>query len=495
MTLPRVNPWNKISNMKNLFSYMSYAAAIVLLAVGCNKEEDLLDNAVLTISANQIILEENKGEDEALRLAWDDFAPGAEYTVVIANLYSVGWNNTWQKSTNSTSLVLTVKELEEALLSIGREAGTDAYIKIKVQAAMENGLGSTIVESAVVRMYIPSIVLNTPEITANATSAVLSESSKMDKALELSWTDASIESEKVKYYEVEFAEASDPDFARPIQSDQVCGNSIFFYQLDFNLMLLKAGFELGTQTSLIYRVKAVPMNDKVKSSVSETGHFDVTSYTRPVPTNVSAIYIAGSGVESQWNIPSDVGRFEDKGNGIFEWTGTINDNGGTFKVLFNGGWSEGFRHGSNDYYWEDAQYVTDIGDNDYGVVLAKGVYKLTVDINKGTLSREIIQGERNTIGITECKGWTTVELPAINESNTVFQGNVSLTSEDGFIVVQGDGNRNWVRNTKDAEYGTRWKMSERRAKEDVNETYWFHAAETRSYKVTVDIQNNILTLE
>ena len=474
---------------------MTCAAAVVALAAGCNKEEDPLDDAALTISANQIILEESKGEEEALKLSWDDFAPGSEYTVVIANLYSVGWGNTWQKSTNTTSLVLTVKELEEALLSIGREAGTDAYIKIKVQAVTGSGLGSTVVESAVVRMYIPSIVLNTPEVTASAASAVLSEATKMDRALELSWTDADVENEPVSYYEVEFAAASDTGFANPLQRDQVDGNSIFYYQLDFNLMLLKAGYDLGTETSLIYRVKAVPVNDKVKGSQSEVGHFDVTSYARPIPTNVSAIYIAGSGVESQWNIPSDVGRFEEKGNGIYEWTGTISDNGGTFKVLFNGGWSEGFRHGSNDYYWEDAQYVTNIGDDDYGVVLAKGVYKLTVDINKGTLSREIIQGERNTIGITECKNWTTVELPSINSSNTVFQGNISLVSEDGFIVVQGDGNRNWVRNTKDAEYGTRWKMSERRAKEDDNETYWFHAAESRSYKVTVDIQNNTLTLE
>ena len=164
-------------------------------------------------------------------------------------------------------------------------------------------------------------------------------------------------------------------------------------------------------------------------------------------------------------------------------------------MLFNGGWSYGFRHGTNDYYWEDAQFVSDIGDNDYGVVLAKGVYKLTVDINKGTLSREIIQGESTTIKITECKNWSSVELPSINESNTLFQGNVSFTAEDGFIVAMGDGNRNWVRNTRDAASGTRWKMSERRAKEDENESYWFYAPETRSYKVTVDIQNNLLTLE
>lgn len=190
-----------------------------------------------------------------------------------------------------------------------------------------------------------------------------------------------------------------------------------------------------------------------------------------------------------------MGKFEDKGNGIYEWTGSINDNGGTFKVLFNGGWSYGFRHGTNDYYWEDVQFVSDIGDNDYGVVLAKGVYKLTVDINKGTLSREIIQGESTTIKITECKNWSSVELPSINESNTLFQGNVSFTAEDGFIVAMGDGNRNWVRNTRDAASGTRWKMSERRAKEDENESYWFYAPETRSYKVTVDIQNNLLTLE
>ena len=62
-------------------------------------------------------------------------------------------------------------------------------------------------------------------------------------------------------------------------------------------------------------------------------------------------------------------------------------------------------------------------------------------------------------------------------------------------MAMGDGNRNWVRNTRDAASGTRWKMSERRAKEDENESYWFYAPETRSYKVTVDIQNNLLTLE
>ncbi|MBO5194497.1 MAG: SusE domain-containing protein, partial [Bacteroidales bacterium] len=354
---------------------------------------------------------------------------------------------------------------------------------------------TTVTGSAVVRMYIPVVVLNVPEVTANVTSAVLAEATKMERALELSWTDAALENEAVKYYEIEFAKADDADFADPVYSEIITGRSVFFYQLDLNIMLLKAGVTLGQETPLVYRVKAVPVNDKVKGSVSEAKPLSVISYTRPIPTDVRSIYIAGSGVESGWSIPSEIGRFEDKGNGIFEWTGTIKDNGGTFKILFNGGWSWGFRHGSNDYYWEDAQFVTNIGDNDYGVVLAKGTYKLIVDVNKGTLSREIISCERTTIDITECKNWSKVELPSINESNTVFQGNVTFTAEDGFIVVMGDGNRNWVRNTRDAEYGTRWKMSERRSKEAENETLWFHAAESRSYKVTVDIQNNILTLE
>ena len=83
----------------------------------------------------------------------------------------------------------------------------------------------------------------------------------------------------------------------------------------------------------------------------------------------------------------------------------------------------------------------------------------------------------------------------MNESNTVFQGNVNMNSAAGFIVVLGDGNRNYVRNTKDPEYGIRWKMSERRAKGDANQSYHFHAPESKTYLVTIDIQNNILTLE
>ena len=481
---------------KNIF-YAIIALCATVFAAGCTKEDGLLDDAALALSSNQIILEEDNGADVALQLQWDDFAPGAEYTVMIANLYSVGWDNTWETTTTETSISLSVLELQEALVSIGREAGSDAYIKIKVQAVTGEGTGSTIVESAVVRMYIPSISLNVPVVTANATSAVLSEATKMEKALELSWTDAAVEGEAVSYYELEFAEASDTEFANPVLTKTVNGTSAFLYQIDLNITLRDAGYTLGTETPLIYRVTAVPENDKVKSSVSETGTFNVTTYEKPVPEpgSVTEIYIAGSGVASQWNIPSEEGKFEDKGGGIFEWTGHINDQGGTFKVLFNGGWSDGFRHGTNDYYWEDATYVTDIGDNDYGVVLVKGTYKITVDLNKGTLSREIVQGDNTTIKITECKNWSSSELQSINETNTVFQGNVSLVSEDGFIVVMGDGNRNWVRRESDAEYATSWHMSERRAKEDDNETYWFHAPESRTYKVTVDVQNNILTLE
>lgn len=474
---------------------IAITAATVLLFAACTTTDNMSNQAQLTLSTNQIILDEDKGADMAIELTWEDFAPGAEYTVEIANLYSVGWDNVWSTTVKGNTLSLTVLELENALLSIGREAGSDAYIKLRVVVISDSGLRTTFEGSAVVRLYIPSINLNVPTITASTKTAVLSEANKMNKGLELSWTDASVENEAVRHYVLEIAKAADAEFLDPIYSDIILGRKVVFYQIDLNVMLLQAGYTLGEEAALIYRIKAVPENEKVKGSVSETQALSVSTYKKPVPTNISAIYIAGSGVESGWSIPSEIGKFADKGNGIYEWTGKINDNGGTFKILFNGGWSSGFRHGSNDYYWEDAQYVTNIGDNDYGVVLAKGTYKITIDAKNGSLSREIIKGDRDYISITECKGWTKTDLPSINESNTVFQGNVSLVANDGFIVVQGDGNRNWVRRKNSDKTGLKWKMSERRAKNDDNESLWFHSPESRSYKITVDIQNNILTLE
>lgn len=472
---------------------LTLAAASILFAA-CTPKENIPSLAELTLSTNQVILEEEKDADTAIEITWEDFAPGADYIVEIANLYSVGWDNVWSSTVKGNSLKLSVLELENALISIGREAGSDAYIKVRVLVESDGAPRTTIEGSVVVRLYIPSIFLNVPTVTANSKSIVLSEAKKKDKGLELSWTDAAVENEAVKHYLIEIAKASDTEFAEPIYTCTSTARKLTFYQIDLNIMLLKAGFNLGDAASLIYRIKAIPENDKVKGSVSETQEVSITTYTKPVPESVSAIYIAGSGVESGWSIPSEIGKFADKGNGIYEWTGHINDNGGTFKILFDGGWSKGFRHGENDYYWEDAQFVTNIGDNDYGVVLCKGVYKLTVDTRNGTLSREIIKGDRDYISITDCKTWTNVDIPSVNESNTVFEGNVSLT-DAGFLVVQGDGNRNWVRRKNSDKASSMFNMSERRAKSDDNESLWFFPPENRSYKVRVDIQNNILTLE
>ena len=266
-------------------------------------------------------------------------------------------------------------------------------------ASMTNTKALTIerndnVELSTVAAEVPWISENQPapsiEVVASATSVTLSEATKLEKALELSWTDAS--SDNVRQYEVEFAKASDTGFSAPIHTEIVCNTSVFFYQIDLELMLLNADITLGQETQLIYRIKSIPEAGDAEFGVSAIQNLSVTSYTRPVPAPdfVQSIYIAGSGVESKWSIPSDKGKFEETKPGIWEWTGTISDRGGTFKVLFNGGWKYGFRHGVNDYYWEDAQFVDNIGDNDYGVVLAKGTYKITVDVNKGTLSREII---------------------------------------------------------------------------------------------------------
>lgn len=480
------------------FYHFATTALAILSVVACSEKEQTAALPSPEISLNpkgKIVLDETKKDETALTISWKSVADDAKYEFCMSSAKAGVQGEATTKQTMETSVSYTVEELQNMLLKMGFNVGTNAAVKFTVKASSGDRVSEATANGNIV-LYTHIVRLKTPEISLKPESVELTEEGKDSDALEITWTDASVEEAYVEYT-LSITKADDNSFENAVKFDLADALGKKFIGNDLQSIMRGFGYKPGETASAICRVEAIPTDATIETVVSETKTFSVKLYERAKNTDIpEKVTVLGDATEFKWDMNAEGAQLTciDPDKGIFSCE--INLTTDTFKFYFNQKWTKGPKPGVGDYYWSDITIPESLGDNDYFRVLLPGKYRFVVNTSDVTIECTLLQATPDEVyvhgkAVSETDESADVPLRAVDKAKGIYEGVVNLKAGASFCVTAAaKKDRAYYCHPSSKPVGLSWKITEDREKEHLYSE--MQVADGGEYKLTVDFLNHTL---